>query len=444
MSIGERTGTVVGGKYRLVRLIGEGGMGEVYEAQHVVIGRRFAIKFLHAHLARSPEFMERFQREARAAGALENENIAAAVDFGVTDHGTPFLVMEFLEGEDLGRLLARTGPLPIARAVDIVIQACRGLVAAHDRNIVHRDLKPENLFLCRRNDGGDLVKVLDFGIAKLHDQGQVTRTGATMGTPAYMSIEQARGAHEVDQRTDIYALGVILYELLSGVRPHPGSSYNEIIVHIATETPAPLGGLRPLPSALCAVVERAMAREAEHRFSSVIELWEALTPFAEGPVPSPRSKTMAPEGKAVGDAPPPSPMDAPALSLSPRRRRIRGWWAVLPVLAITAAWLAVRGRAPGPSAPTTPGQVATPVPRAEAMPAVGIGAPRLADGGRDAGTRPGEAPPSSPAARPMRPRPTRIPATTSAAPAGPSAAPAGPSAGPRRARPFDRTNPYDD
>lgn len=276
-----RAGSTVGGKYRLGRLLGEGGMGEVYEAQHAVIGRRFAIKFLHAHLTRNAELMERFQREAQAAGALENENIAAAVDFGMADDGAPFLVMEFLEGEDLSRLLARAGTLSTPRAVNIVIQACRGLLAAHDRQIVHRDLKPENLFICRRNDGSDLVKVLDFGIAKLRDRDGVTRSGATMGTPAYMSPEQARGARDVDYRTDIYALGVILYELLSGAKPHPGTSYNEIIFHIMTEAPKPLASLGPVPPGLCAVVERAMLREASARFPSLVELVDALAPFAD-------------------------------------------------------------------------------------------------------------------------------------------------------------------
>ncbi len=209
----------------MVRLLGSGGMGEVYEAQHSSIGRRFAIKFLHPLLAGNSEVVARFQREAQAAGGLENENIAAVVDIGTADDGAPYLVMEYLEGEDLAHLLVRGGPLPVPRAAYIIIQACRGLAAAHSRGIVHRDLKPENLFICKRNDGSDLVKVLDFGIAKLHTGRPgtgLTQTGTTMGTPFYMSLEQARGAKEVDHRTDIYALGVILYEILSGTKPHPG------------------------------------------------------------------------------------------------------------------------------------------------------------------------------------------------------------------------------
>ena len=279
-----RVGKILGGKYRLVRLLGAGGMGEVYEAQHELIGRRFAIKFLHPQLASNSEVVARFQREAQAAGGLENENIAAVVDAGTADDGAPYLVMEYLDGEDLAHLLMRGGALPLSRAVFIMIQACRGLAAAHGRGIVHRDLKPENLYICRRNDGSDLVKVLDFGIAKLHTgraSTSLTQTGTTMGTPYYMSLEQARGAKEVDHRTDIYALGVILYEMLSGAKPHPGESYNAILYHVLTQEPAPLDSMRPdLPPSLSAIVQKAMAREPGDRYASVAEFMEALIPLS--------------------------------------------------------------------------------------------------------------------------------------------------------------------
>ena len=278
-----RVGKLLGGKYRLVRLLGAGGMGEVYEAQHELIGRRFAIKFLHPQLASNTEVVARFQREAQAAGGLENENIAAVVDAGTSDDGAPYLVMEYLDGEDLAHLLVRGGALPLERAVFIMIQACRGLAAAHGRGIVHRDLKPENLYICRRNDGSDLVKVLDFGIAKLHTNRastSLTQTGTTMGTPYYMSLEQARGAKDVDHRTDIYALGVIFYEILCGAKPHPGDSYNAILYHVLTQEPAPLDSIRTgLPPSLSAIVRKAMAREPGDRYASVVELMEALIPF---------------------------------------------------------------------------------------------------------------------------------------------------------------------
>ena len=283
-AVDTRVGKTAGGRYRLVRLLGSGGMGEVYEAQHSTIGRRFAIKFLHPLLAGNSEVVARFQREAQAAGGLENENIAAVVDAGTADDGAPYLVMEYLEGEDLAHLLVRGGPLPVPRAAYIIIQACRGLAAAHGRGIVHRDLKPENLFICKRNDGSDLVKVLDFGIAKLHTGPMgtgLTQTGTTMGTPFYMSLEQARGAKEVDHRTDIYALGVILYEILSCTKPHPGESYNEILYHVISKDPAPLDSVRPgLPPGLSAVVHKAMAREADDRYPSAADFAAALIPFA--------------------------------------------------------------------------------------------------------------------------------------------------------------------
>jgi len=316
--VNPRVGRIVGGKYRLLRLLGAGGMGEVYEAQHSIIGRRFAIKFLHPLLAGNNESVARFQREAQAAGSLENENIAAVVDAGTADDGAPYLVMEYLDGEDLAHLLVRGGPLPVPRAAYIVIQACRGLAAAHSRGIVHRDLKPENLFICRRNDGSDLVKVLDFGIAKLHTGRAatgtgLTQTGTTMGTPFYMSLEQARGAKEVDQRTDLYALGVILYEILSGAKPHPGESYNEILYHVISKEPAPLDSARPgLPPGLSAVVHKAMAREVDDRYATAADFTAALIPFA--------GRTVTPLSSQVGlaavlGATIPSPVSLPALGV---------------------------------------------------------------------------------------------------------------------------------
>ncbi len=304
-------GQVIGSKYRVVRLIGQGGMGRVYEAQHTVIGRRFAIKCLLAEHTQQSEMVARFQREAEAAGGIENENIAAVLDFGLLDEGSPYLVMEYLEGEDLAQILRRLGPLAVPRAAYIGIQACRGLAAAHARDIIHRDLKPENLFVCKRNDGSDLVKILDFGIAKLHAPVSLTNTGASMGTPSYMSVEQARGAKNVDQRADIYALGVILYEMLAGQRPHPGESYNEILYHVITEKPTPLVSLRPtMPVELVQVIERAMARDACERYASAIEMAEALAPFADRAI-TPVGLTVQP-GQARAETCP-SPLSLPIL-----------------------------------------------------------------------------------------------------------------------------------
>ncbi|MBN2193324.1 MAG: protein kinase [Polyangiaceae bacterium] len=279
-------GQVLGDKYRIVRLIGRGGMGTVYEARHDLLGRRFAIKVVHEELNTNTEAMARFRREALAAGALESENIAAVVDFGQTPEGVSYIVMEFLEGQDLASFLEHAGRLSVTRAVSLAMQACRGLHAAHAKNIVHRDLKPENLFLTRRGDGTDLLKVLDFGIAKLCDvkneAATVTKTGAAIGTCFYMSPEQARGARDVDTRTDIYAVGVILYELLSGRRPHEGRSLNEVFYSILSREPPRLNTLRDgLPEGLCELVHRTMAKEIEERPTSVDALLYDLAPFAE-------------------------------------------------------------------------------------------------------------------------------------------------------------------
>jgi eukaryotic-like serine/threonine-protein kinase len=185
-----RVGELVGGKYRIVRLLAQGGMGVVYEAQHTVVRRRFAVKFMRRDLAERRDILNRFQREAEAAGALESEHVAAAVDFGIAEDGAPYIVMEYLVGESLTALLGREGPLPVERAADLVSQAGRGMEVAHAAGIIHRDLKPQNLFVCRRQDGTDLLKVLDFGVAKLQtidEMNMATRTGAVVGTVAYMS-----------------------------------------------------------------------------------------------------------------------------------------------------------------------------------------------------------------------------------------------------------------
>jgi eukaryotic-like serine/threonine-protein kinase len=454
-----RIGQVVGDKYRIVRVLGEGGMGRVYEAQHTTIGRRFAIKCLHSEHSRNRELVARFQREAQAAGGLENENIAGAFDLGSFADGVPYLAMEFLEGEDLARLLARTGPLPVPRATYIILQACRGLLVAHARGIIHRDLKPENLFICRRNDGSDLVKILDFGIAKLHAGAEVTRTGATMGTPAYMSLEQARGAKEVDHRTDIYALGVILYEMLSGQKPHPGDSYSAVLYHLFTQEAAPVETLRAnLPSGLTAVVNRAMARDAGDRYQSVMELAEVLAPFADRAVTPLAAPALAVDASAETVASPRS-LSAVAASASaqvsttdlrlmrrPRRALVVG--ALVLVAVVVSIALMIRPSnegqpvpsatrvAPGPStaAPNrTPTEPEPPVVRVASISAASAAQPKPPESGtRPAGRPPGQARAGGPVSSPR--------------PAGPVSTPKGPGISPSitgaKPRPFDRNNPY--
>ncbi len=269
-------------KYRIVRLLGKGGMGAVYEARHARLSRRVAVKFLLPHFAAHPEVLKRFENEAQAAGGLEHPNVAAVTDLGRAHDGSPYLVMEYLQGQDCASLLAQQGPLPAARAANIVMQACRGLQAAHRAGIVHRDLKPENLFVTQAGDGSDWVKVLDFGIAKLRptDASVLTGTGVTMGTAFYMSPEQARGAAQVDERTDVWSLGVVLYELLTTHKPFSGEQFLHIIHQILSVDPPPLSELAPqLDPGLVLVVERAMHKELERRWASVEHLADALAPY---------------------------------------------------------------------------------------------------------------------------------------------------------------------
>jgi eukaryotic-like serine/threonine-protein kinase len=294
-SDGSRIGQVVLERYEITRELASGGMGNVYEARHRRIGRRFAVKFLRADLGSDKKTLARFEQEAITAGGLENDNICAIVDVGTAPDGAPCLVMEYLDGENLADLLEAEGALPIPRAVEIVRQVCRGLSVAHRQHVIHRDLKPRNLIVCRLSDGSDLVKIVDFGIAKLRGprtgEGTNTTTGATLGTPHYMAPEQARGEKTLDERTDIYALGVILYELLTGEKPHPGDSYNAIIYHILSKDPVPVAELREeVPEGLAAIVHRAMGLEPATRFSTAQELERALRPYSPGADPG-----LAPE-----------------------------------------------------------------------------------------------------------------------------------------------------
>jgi len=299
-----RLGEVVGGKYKITRFLAAGGMGSVYEAQHTLVKRRFAVKFLHPDLARKRELLVRFQREAEAAGALESENVAAALDFGVTGDGAPFIVLEYLAGVSLERLLEVEGTLPAARATELVQQACRGVQAAHALGIVHRDLKPHNLFVCRREDGTDLLKVLDFGVAKLEtlETSAATRTGTVLGTPSYMAPEQARGEKSVGHGADVYALGAILYELLSGKKPHPGASHNAILHHISTQPAVPLASAcEGLAEGLVTVVEQALAAAPEDRPASAEAFGHALAPWVEHrawPAPKLEATPAAREGES--------------------------------------------------------------------------------------------------------------------------------------------------
>jgi len=313
-----RVGEVLDGKYELVCKLGQGGMGAVYEARHTFVGRRFAIKFLHPEMAGSPEMMARFRREAQTAGSLDCENVAAATDFGFASDGAPYIVMEMLKGEDLRALIAREGQLPVPRVINLAVQASRALEAAHGQGIVHRDLKPENLFITQHSDGSDLVKVLDFGIAKLRSgqsSGVSTQAGSMIGTLCYMPPEQLRGEKALDHRADVYALATIVYECLAGQLPHPGTEPHVVMYHILNEPPVPLDSLRAgLPPGFSEVVHQSLQADPAARHQSVRELTVALEQFARASaVPVPMAGDVPPELAETRATPPTSgPMLTPA------------------------------------------------------------------------------------------------------------------------------------
>ncbi len=241
MSFVDYTGQTLDGRYRVERLLGKGGMGAVYFGRHLVIGREVAIKFLHAELATDEDVVKRFYREAQAAAAIRHKNIIDVFDVGVASEGEPYLVMEYLEGEDLASMIKRVGSFDLAAACGILEPVLLALAAAHEKGIIHRDLKPENIFLAQFDNEPTTIKLIDFGISKFvqaGDKSRLTQTGVLLGTPAYMSPEQAKGGGAgVDTRTDIYAMGVILYEMLTGELPFKGEHYNELLINVLTEQP---------------------------------------------------------------------------------------------------------------------------------------------------------------------------------------------------------------
>ena len=280
-------GTVLAGKYRVERLLGEGGMGWVVVATHLQLEQRVALKFMRpSHARDTSDAVPRFLREARAAARIQSEHVARVMDVGTLENGAPYLVMEYLEGQDLESLLSQHGALPPEVVVEYVMQACEGLGEAHAAGIVHRDLKPANLFLARRSDGSVRVKLLDFGISKLAAAGggpevAMTNTQALMGSPLYMAPEQMRSSKNVDGRADIWSMGVILYEMLGGRAPFDGETLPVVCARIMTEPPPPLRSVKPdVPPELEAVVVRCLDKEPQQRFQDVASLARALAPFA--------------------------------------------------------------------------------------------------------------------------------------------------------------------
>ncbi|HEU4404222.1 MAG TPA: protein kinase [Polyangiaceae bacterium] len=282
-----RAGDVLARKYRVERILGAGGMGVVVAARHELLRERVAVKLLSPERTLDKTFVRRFLSEARSTAKLKSEHVARVMDVGTLDEGTPYLVMELLEGRDLSQILNEHGPVPAARAVDYVLQACAGLAEAHRHGIVHRDLKPANLFLTARPDGSPLVKVLDFGLAKRFDDSiEATKTGQIVGSPNYMAPEQVSAPSSVDTRVDVWALGVILYELVSGSRPFAGNTVSEIFALILHGAPPPLRERVPsLSPDLEAVVACCLERDRDRRFDNVESLAAALARYATGAAP---------------------------------------------------------------------------------------------------------------------------------------------------------------
>lgn len=267
-------GSTISGRYVVQKVLGEGGMGKVYEAEHLDLGRQVAIKVLNPAQAKKRSAVKRFKREARAAGAIGHPNICEIFDLGVLDDESPFLVMEKLVGTTLADRISREGGLPFQDVADVMAQVLAGLVAAHDKGIVHRDIKPENIFLAERAGCAPIVKILDFGVSKMlpefqneEDRLDLTRTGMVMGTPYYMSPEQARGERDLDGRVDVYACGVMMYESIVGRRPFLAPNYNALLLAIISNTPAPIASIRPAtPRAMEAIVSRMMAKARDERY----------------------------------------------------------------------------------------------------------------------------------------------------------------------------------
>jgi len=318
---GVREGDILAGKYRVDRVLGVGGMGVVVAAHHVELDDRVAIKFLLPEALQNAEAVARFAREAQAAVKIKSEHVARVTDVGRLETGAPYIVMEYLEGLDLSAWLQQRGPLPIDQAVEFLLQACEAIAEAHALGIVHRDLKPANLFVIRRADGGLSVKVLDFGIAKRSGAAQaanITSTAAVMGSPLYMSPEQLHSSKDADARTDVWALGVILYELLAGEAPFVAETVPGVMLKITASEPTPLRARRPeVPAPLERVILTCLEKDRSRRFPTVGDLAHALVDFG-----TPRSRTsveriagiMAASGisLSVTDAAPPSAVAAHA------------------------------------------------------------------------------------------------------------------------------------
>ncbi|MGZ3420285.1 MAG: serine/threonine-protein kinase [Polyangiales bacterium] len=320
-------GQVIAGKYRVERVLGKGAMGTVVEAKHQRLGERVAIKIIVPELAANADIVERFFREARACAKIHSDHVPLIHDLGQLEDGSPYMAMDFLDGQDLAERLHEKGPLRLTEAVDCVLQACQALAVAHSIGIVHRDIKPANLFLVRNSHGSNSIKVLDFGISKLTQQDleqSLTDTGAFMGSPQYVSPEQLNSAKDADARTDVYSLGAVLFELLTGRPPFPATDMPALVRQILRDPPpAPSSVNRDVPAGLDDIVRACLAKNREERVASVAELATMLAPFASAsarPMIESIRRTVASVKPAASPTPstkppPPAPRKEPPVVL---------------------------------------------------------------------------------------------------------------------------------
>jgi serine/threonine-protein kinase len=267
-------------RYRIIRLLGEGGMGSVHLAEHVGLNKRVAVKFLHLELAGQDDVVKRFDQEAKVAASIRHKNIIEVYDVGLSADGDPFLVMEYLEGESLASLMKRSGPMDVGAACAVMEPTLLALAAANRQGIIHRDLKPENIFLAHQPDEPPVVKIIDFGLSKITTSSpdmSCTQTGSILGTPAYMSPEQARGAANIDHRADLYSLGTMLFEMLTGALPYSGNNFTEFFAKLLTEEPrAPRDVYPGFPVEAEPILRKALSKSPDERFQSASEMLEAL------------------------------------------------------------------------------------------------------------------------------------------------------------------------
>jgi serine/threonine-protein kinase len=370
------------GNYKITAKLGEGGMGAVYRGEHPLIGKRVAVKVLLDELASKQDIVDRFFHEAKAVNDIGHQNIVDIVDFGTSPEGQVYFIMEFLDGDSMADRLRNTG-FTFPETVNVMKQCCSALQASHDKGIVHRDLKPENIFLLNRGGDRNFVKLLDFGIAKLTGEGGVpskTRTGLVIGTPAYMSPEQCEGKGRIDHRSDIYSLGCVMYEMLTGQVPFKGEGFGEVLVRQMTEPPAPPSQLNPhVPRDLEAVVLKSLEKAKELRFQSMNEFLNAVTnpaAFLNGYKPSSTLElgdTLQKRGPTTLEAKRPSTLSGAAAEVTGSRhtrppKSRAPLFAVMALLVLAAAGAGVvvtRGKSPAAAPEPSQPAAAIPAPKVD-------------------------------------------------------------------------------